>query len=196
MHQDNSTFMYTALITVSFLWGTSFAAAKIGMYELEPLNLVIFRFLIASAVFGVVLLQTGTYRLLRRQDIPRFILLGFLAIASYFYIQYTGLRYTTTINAALIVATSPIWTVLFSTILGYDSITPLGIAGIAIAFTGVSAIITNGQWINLFNPSTITGDILLLVNAVVWAGFTVYGKTILKNIGPLSPWPTSTSSAP
>lgn len=184
MHQTNYAFMYAALITVSFLWGTSFAAAKIGMYELEPLNLVIFRFLIASAVFGVVLLQTGTYRLLRRQDIPRFIVLGFLAITSYFYIQYTGLRYTTTINAALIVATSPIWTVLFSTMLGWDNITPLGLAGIVIAFTGVSVIITNGQWINLFNSSTITGDILLLINAVVWAGFTVYGKTILQKYRP------------
>lgn len=185
MNQSPSLSIYCALLSVSFLWGTSFAAAKIGMYELAPFNLVIFRFVIASGLFGGILLIMRDNNTIERQDIPRFILLGFLAITSYFYIQYTGLKLTTTINAALIIATSPLCAALLGAFLGWERVTQLGALGIAIAFGGVSLIITNGHFTDILRSDTLTGDLMLLTNAVVWAGFTVYGKTILKKYRPV-----------
>ncbi|MDR3560267.1 MAG: DMT family transporter [Negativicutes bacterium] len=176
--------IYSALLCVSFLWGTSFAAAKIGMHELAPLNLVTLRFIIASAVFAGILLFMRENNTIDRGDIPRFFLLGFLAITSYFYIQYTGLLYTTTIHAALIIATSPLCAALMGAVLGWERVSPIGAAGILVAFAGVSLIITNGQLVGIFQSQTLTGDFMLLINAIVWAGFTLYGKTILKKYRP------------
>jgi len=184
MKQTSSLPIYLALLSVSFLWGTSFAAAKIGMYELAPLNLVILRFVIASAVFAGILLARGKDNTIEKQDIPQFILLGFTVITSYFYIQYTGLQFTTTIHAALIIATSPLCAALMGAMLGWERVSLLGAVGIVTAFAGVSLIITNGQVVGIFESQTLTGDLLLLVNAIVWAGFTVYGKTILKKYSP------------
>jgi drug/metabolite transporter (DMT)-like permease len=184
MMQNPSLPIYTALIGVSFLWGTSFAAAKIGMYELAPLNLVILRFAIATVVFAAILLAKGKDNTIEKRDIPQFIVLGFTAITSYFYIQYTGLQFTTTIHAALIIATSPLCAALMGALLGWERVSLPGAAGILTAFGGVSLIITNGQVTGIFAAKTLTGDLLLLVNAIVWAGFTVYGRTILKKYRP------------
>jgi drug/metabolite transporter (DMT)-like permease len=184
MNKDNPAYTYAALISVAGLWGTSFAAAKIGMYELAPLNLVVLRFIIAAVVFGAILLIKRQDNTIERRDIPRFLLLGFLMMTSYFYIQYTGLVYTTTINAALIVATSPIWTVVIGAASGWERVGAARAGGIMVAFAGVVLIITKGAFAALLQSATLRGDLLLLLNAVVWAGLTVYGKTILRKYRP------------
>lgn len=175
---------YCALISVAFLWGTSFAAAKIGLRELEPLNLVIFRFLMAAAIFAAILLVRRDKGTIAMKDVPQFLALGFLTITSYFYIQYTGLMYTTTINAALIVATSPVWTAVFGAVLGWERLQATGIFGIGVAFAGVSLVITGGHPSAIFASATLPGDLALLVNALVWAGITVYGKALLQKYRP------------
>jgi len=176
--------IYFALLSVSFLWGTSFAAAKVGMQELTPLNLVATRFILASTLMASILLCMRSRNTINRNDIPKFVMLGFTAITSYFYIQYTGLQYTTTINAALLIATSPIFTAVISALIGWESIPRSRYAGIILAFAGVSLIITNGRFDGIFHSSTLTGDVMLLINAIVWAGFTVYGKSILQKYRP------------
>lgn len=177
---------YLALTGVSFFWGTSFAAAKIGMHELSPINLGIFRAILAAILFSIILVKRKRGNTIERKDIPKFILLGFLVITSYFYLHYTGLSYTTTINAALIVNTSPIFTALLGTALGWEKIRPLGGIGIMLAFAGVSLIITNGQLTAIFQSATLLGNLLLLSNAIVWAGFTLYGKELLQKYSPIT----------
>lgn len=184
MKPSKPLFLYCALICVTFLWGTSFAAAKVGMRELGPLNLAMLRFVIAATVFGGILLTLKDNNTIERQDIPRFIVLGFLAITSYFYIQYTGLTYTTTINAALIIATSPICTALLGAFLGWEHFSLINGLGILTAFTGVGFIITNGHFSNLIQSDTLIGNLLLQINAIVWAGVTVYGKKLLVKYRP------------
>jgi len=176
--------VYLGLGTGSLFWGTSFAAAKIGLRQLSPLNLVMVRFGLASVLFAVILGCGREKPRLALRDVPRFLVLGFLVISSYFYFQFLALSYTTTIVSALIIATSPIFTALFSHLLGREQLRTLAVAGIAIAFTGVVLIITNGRWAGLVQSSSWKGDGLLLLNAVVWSGFTIYGQTLLQAYRP------------
>ncbi|ABO50054.1 protein of unknown function DUF6, transmembrane [Desulforamulus reducens MI-1] len=176
-------YIHLLLLTVSFFWGTSFAAAKIGLQELHPLNLVILRFTIASVIF-YVLLQIRKERAIEVKDIPTFIILGFMGITSYFYIQFTGLQYTNTIHSALIIATSPIMVAIIGAALKIEKISRAMSCGIALSFIGVSLVISEGNWAGIFQSTTIKGDLMLLSNAIVWAGFTLYGKKILLKYSP------------
>lgn len=178
--------MYAALLSVALLWGASFAAAKVGMAELAPLNLVILRFVIAATVFAAILAVRREKAGIARTDIPRFVVLGFMTVTSYFYIQYTALLYTTTINAALIVSTIPVWTALLTAALGWERITAVGAAGVGVAFAGVALIISGGRGAEVLSSATLPGDLLILVNALTWAGITVYGKTILQKYPPFT----------
>ena len=184
MYNHPTLYIYLSLTIASLLWGTSFAAAKVGLRELLPLNLVILRFVLASLIFGIILTLMRRDNTINRSDIPIFIALGFLSITSYFFIQFTGLQYTTTINSSLIIATSPIYIALFGSILGWEKLSTASIYGILLAFIGVTAIITNGNLAGIFHTDTLKGDLMLMCNSVVWAGFTLYGKSILQKYRP------------
>ncbi|HWQ07713.1 MAG TPA: DMT family transporter, partial [Holophaga sp.] len=82
------------------------------------------------------------------------------------------------------IATSPIFTALLSHGMGHERLRGLAAGGIALAFTGVVLIITHGRWNGLFQSGSWKGDALLLLNALVWSGFTFYGKTILQTYRP------------
>jgi drug/metabolite transporter (DMT)-like permease len=176
--------VYAGLTLGSLFWGTSFAAAKIGLRELSPLNLVIVRFSLASVLFALIFGCGRRWPRIRLRDVPRFLVLGFLVIASYFYFQFLALRYTTTVASALIIATSPIFTALISHAAGRERLRAPAAAGIAAAFAGVVLIVTRGSWNGLLQSGSWKGDGLLLLNALVWSGFTVYGQTLLQDYRP------------
>ncbi|MDU2066480.1 MAG: DMT family transporter [Sporomusaceae bacterium] len=184
MLKNKNLGIYLSLISVAFLWGTSFAISKIGLYELTPLNLAGLRFFVAAILFGLILLIKKAK--IHKKDIPQLIVMGFMAITSYFYIQYTGLLYTTSINASLLLATSPVWTTIASGILQQEQINRNTVGGILVAFFGVSLVISKGNFLTLFASETILGDVLMLLNATVWAIFTLYGKRIMTKYSPFT----------
>jgi drug/metabolite transporter (DMT)-like permease len=177
--------IYLGLGIGSLVWGTSFAAAKISLRELAPLNLAILRFVLASLLFAGILGCRRERPRLPWHDLPRFLVLGFLVIASYFYLQFLALRYTTTVSSSLMIATSPVWTAVISHLTGRERLRGLAAVGIATAFAGVVLIVTNGHWSGLFGGESWKGDALLLLNAVVWSSFTVYGRTLMQSYSPL-----------
>jgi drug/metabolite transporter (DMT)-like permease len=177
--------VYLGLGAGSLFWGTSFAAAKISLRELSPLNLVILRFGLASILFAGILACRRDRPRLPWRDLPRFLVLGFLVISSYFYFQFLALRYTTTVASSLIIATSPVFTALISHLSGRERLRGLGGAGIAIAFAGVVLIVTRGRFTGLLGSDSWKGDGLLLLNALVWSGFTLYGRTLMQAYSPL-----------
>ena len=184
MSKNQNIAIYFSLISVAFLWGTSFAVSKIALYELSPLNLAGLRFLSAALLFSFIL--TIRKERIHREDIPQLVVMGFLAITSYFYIQYTGLLYTTSINAALLLATSPVWTSLISMLLHQEQVDLKAAGGMLLAFLGVGLVISRGKIFSLFVSETILGDMLMLLNAIVLAFFTLYGKKIMTKYSPFT----------
>ena len=172
--------VYSGLLAGSLFWGTSFAAAKIALRELSPLNLVMVRFGLASVLLAGIFTLGRERPRIHRRDLPRFLVLGFLVISSYFYIQFAALRFTTTVASSLIMASSPIFTALISHATGRGRLRMAAAAGIAIAFLGVVLVVTKGSWSGLLQSDSWKGDLLLLVNALVWSGFTVYGQTLVQ----------------
>lgn len=178
-------YIHILLISVSFFWGTSFAAAKIALQELYPLNLVFLRFTLASIIFGAILLHLRKDSKLELRDIPTFLVMGFVGITSYFYIQFTGLQYTTTIHSALIIATSPLLVAVISGVLHIEKINSAMLCGIGLAFVGVSLVVCGGTFAGILQLQTLKGDLMLLSNAIVWAGITLYGKKVLLKYRPI-----------
>ncbi|VBB08647.1 Hypothetical protein LUCI_3925 [Lucifera butyrica] len=176
--------IHLLLLTVPIFWGTSYVAAKIGMRDLLPLNLAIMRFVIASLLFSLILLLKKKDIYLDKKDIPQFFLLGFMAITFFYYIHYTGLQYTTSTNAGLIMATSPIFVALFCILTKQESVESHSLLGTCIAFIGVLLVITQGKISSLYHQKTLLGDSLIILNAMMWAWVTLNGKTVLGKYSP------------
>jgi len=176
--------VYIGLFGVAFFWGTSWAASKIGLQEFSPLHLTIVRFIVASLIFYFMLRVFYKDYVIEKRDKRRIWILGLLGVSIYFLLQHTGLDMTTTVNSSILIATSPIFTMFLSTkLFRQEQLTYIGIFGALLAFMGVFLVFTGGKGI-LIGRNTLTGDLIMLLNSVVWALFSVLGKNVVDKYDP------------
>lgn len=181
---SSKTHIYLNLLSVAFFWGTSWAISKIGLRDLSPVHLAVLRFMVASGIFLFMVKTFHKDYIIEKEDRKWLWILGFLGVTLYFFIQYFGLNMTTTVNASILIATSPIFTVLLaSMIFNQEKISPLDILGTIIAFLGIFFVFTAGRGMSI-SRSTILGDLLLLSNSLIWALFTVLGKNLVDKYDP------------
>ncbi|MCT4618376.1 MAG: DMT family transporter [Marinisporobacter sp.] len=178
-------FLYFLLILTVIFWGTSFGAVKIGIGNLSPVQFLFLRTLFATIIFSIILFKTPkNKRKVSKKDIPYIMYLGFMGIGGYFIVQYTALEYTTTVNASLLVGLAPIIVAIYSCLFLKEKLELVRIMGIAMCFAGIILIITKGNVSNLSFGKTMFGDMLMLLNAVMLAIFSIGAKKILKKYDP------------
>jgi len=181
--KNTRTYLWV-LLTVT-LWGTSFAFSKIGIANLSPVHFLFLRVFFSSIIFGLSLMVIPkSKKIISLKDLYHLVFLSFVGISGYFIVQYSALKYTTTINASLFIAISPIFVALYMHFSKNESINKLQGSGILLSFLGVCLIITNGQIDSLFSGTSIIGDGLMIINAAMLAIFTISTKDLLKKYDP------------
>ncbi|HEX8185744.1 MAG TPA: DMT family transporter, partial [Blastocatellia bacterium] len=85
-------------------------------------------------------------------------------------------------NAALILATTPMFTAVISRIRRQEYFTPRGIAGLFLAFGGILLIILSGES-KVSVGETVMGDCLLVISTVCWSIYTVGSKRLVHTYG-------------
>lgn len=96
-----------------------------------------------------------------------------------------GLKYTTPINAALLITVVPILVFVFSAIILKERITLIKILGITLGFAGVMTIILNRGPVSI-NIHTLKGDILVFLNSASYAYYLVKVKPLFKKYNPVT----------
>lgn len=163
------------LITLSLLWGGSFLFVGLAVAELPTLSIVAARVgLAALALWAVVLLL--------RRPLPRrggiwlaFLGMGLLNNAIPFGLMVWGQQTIAAGLAALLNATTPLFTVLVAgAVLADERLTPARLAGVATGFAGVAVMV---------GPDALTGlsrDLLaqgaVLAGALSYACAGVFGR--------------------
>jgi drug/metabolite transporter (DMT)-like permease len=94
-----------------------------------------------------------------------------------------GLTQITAGDSALIIAASPVLTVLLAGLVGMDRLTAPKLGGALIAFLGVGVVVAAGSELSL--GASLAGDLLTLGAAVLWAVYTVVGTGMLRRVDPL-----------
>ena len=172
------------LLTVT-LWGTSFAVTKIGISDLSPVHFLFLRILFSSIIFGLsLIIIPRSKKLITLKDLSQVIILSLIGISGYFIVQYSALQYTTTVNASLLIAISPIFIALYMHFSKSELINKLQGFGILLSFLGVCLIITNGKLSGLFSGISVIGDGMMIINAGMLAIFTISTKGLLKKYDP------------
>lgn len=164
-----------ALLTV-IVWGTTFVSTKILLnYGLSPLEILIYRFLLAYA--GIWLMRPGRLFAANLKDELLCVVIGITGGSLYFLLENTALQITLASNVSLIICTSPVFTaLLMSLFFRKDKIRPRLLIGSAIALIGVSFVVFNGSFLLQINP---WGDILTIFAAISWAFYGI----ILRELG-------------
>jgi len=180
-----------ALILVTFsviFWGTNFNIGKIVIEHVSPLATAAIRFVLASLLLVplVFCLESSvTIKEMVKRNIWVYLFLGLIGVAGFNGLISVGLKYTTAINAALIMATNPLITTLLSALLLKCTINASQRVGLLISLMGVIAVITHGSLDMLLHLRIATGDWLVMAGNICWAAYSVFGRRYLNDSKPM-----------
>jgi drug/metabolite transporter (DMT)-like permease len=172
------------LVLMTVIWGVNFSAIKYSLEDLLPLSFNGLRFVIASIILLIVALASGINFKVSRGDGWRLFGFGLLANVLYQTLFISGMAHTRTGNAALIVATTPLFTAVIGRIRGQERFTRRGLAGLLMAFAGLVLVIASGGSKVEFGD-TLPGDCLLLCSSLCWSLYTVGTHRLLHTYGSL-----------
>jgi drug/metabolite transporter (DMT)-like permease len=173
------------LVGMSFVWGINFSIVKGALIDFSPLSFNAVRFGTSSLILLSLLWIRERSLSIKRKDVGYFIMLGLIGNTAYQLFFINGIALTTATNSSLIIATTPIFIVLFSAALHVEKITSRIVQGVILSFVGIVMIILgSGKTLNFTEQSWI-GDLLTIANPICWGSYTVLSKPMLKEYSPL-----------
>jgi drug/metabolite transporter (DMT)-like permease len=179
---------FVALTLANICWAGTYAAGKIALGTLSPIELNALRFGLAALLLSPVLLRGW-------RSIPRdratlgalglAILLGWILNKTF---EYTGLALSTASDVALLISTESLFTALLSWTLLRERVTRAGIAALIVGMAGAYLVVARGLLPDLGGQASLTriaGDLLVVFSLLLEAGYTVRGKSALDRVPPL-----------
>lgn len=170
------------LAAVTF-WGISFIATKIALDELAPLSIIFLRLILASVLLSVLAVYSNKKLDLSWKNHGSIFVLALIA-AFHLWIQVTGMQYTTAANTGWIIGTAPIFMAIVGYIAFKESLSPIRILGILLAFFGLLMLISKGDFSSIDLLSN-KGDFMILASAFTWSVYSAVNKKISLTYSPL-----------
>ncbi|QLF70868.1 EamA family transporter [Peteryoungia desertarenae] len=163
------------LILLGFIWGGSFFLARYAVGTIPPFTLVFLRLSLAALVLHIYLMgRHQLYGHLKRLWQP-FLLLGLLNNAIPHTLIFFGQTEIGAGLAAILNATTPIWTVLIANRLTSDEkLSRLKIAGTMLGLAGTAVLIGPGAFVKTDIPHWAL--ILPILAAMSYGLAATYGK--------------------
>lgn len=171
------------LFTTVIIWGCSFVATKICLHYITPFELLGLRFLIALPLMYLIIFlnkikfEFGKYK--------KRLLLGSGLITAHFFIQITGIKYTSATNTGWIIAVTPLVMAVLARSVLKEHLNMRIVAGIVVATAGIILLVSGGRirdlgWISSY------GDWLILASAHTWALYSIATRDLSRSNNPLA----------
>jgi Permeases of the drug/metabolite transporter (DMT) superfamily len=165
----NATRYYILAVLTVIIWSSTFIATKILLGAFTPIEILVYRFVLAYLLMFLVYPHIHRPESLKTELTLLFA--GILGGSLYFVAENYALRYSLASNVSLLVSTAPILTaVLAHFFLASEKIRRNAVIGCLVAFSGAALVIFNGHFILKLNP---LGDLLALVSSLSWAGYSI-----------------------
>ncbi|WP_176560180.1 DMT family transporter [Brevibacillus dissolubilis] len=156
------------LLAVVLIWGANYTIAKFGMASLSAEVFTLTRFLLVIPVLALLVWYKEKQLGIDKQDIPAFLLASLVGIALYQTLFVASLRYTSASNASLLIAMSPLFTVLGSVMARKERVTLPLLAGSLLCVLGVVLIKGMGEQGLTFSLDSMWGDIIAGVASLLF----------------------------
>ncbi|RJP33437.1 MAG: hypothetical protein C4536_04180 [Actinobacteria bacterium] len=174
----------TIEVVSKYLQNGEGAAGQVGSTQVATL-----RFLFGAAFILILLLgqRQGKYiaDASRKDGLP-IALLGAVGVFLTFFLFHEGIESTSASAAAVIFSMNPVFTVLLASLVLRERLGALGWLGVGLGLAGAFAAITGFRFSGLLSREDFLGSILVLVSAVTWSAYTVYGKRYSERYGSMA----------
>ncbi|MGL4636093.1 MAG: DMT family transporter [Beijerinckiaceae bacterium] len=165
---------YLMLVLTTLLWGANAVASPLAVGHLSPMTLVLLRWIVACSVLVIIARDAI------RQDwpilkgrLPYVFLMGALGYTTFNCLFYAAGHHTTAINIAILQGSMPVLVLVAGILAFRERPTLIQWLGAGLTLTGVGVIATGGDLQRLATLKFNFGDLLILIAAILYAGYTV-----------------------
>jgi drug/metabolite transporter (DMT)-like permease len=177
MHSRPPASAYGAALGMTVAFGLSFVATKYALRGFEPLLLALLRFSLAGGILWVVWrLRRGPERV-SRGELGRLALLGFVSLTVYFTFENLGIARTSASEAAILIATVPLFVVILNTFTLRERTTLRQWAGIALSFAGIAALVLFGD--SGASGGSLAGNLLVLAASLSAGVYSILARSLM-----------------
>jgi drug/metabolite transporter (DMT)-like permease len=168
---------YLKLVITAVIWGGTWVAARYAVQEVAPLGVAVWRFFLAAiSLLALVLWHHGRLPALHKRELLLVLGLGASGIFIYNLFFLYGMQHITAGRGALVVATTPVITLLAAAWLLKEGMTFLKALGSALALAGCLTVIGKGDPLALLQGRVGIGDLLIVGCAFMWSIYTLIGR--------------------
>jgi drug/metabolite transporter (DMT)-like permease len=175
------------ILLLSAVWGVSFLMIRIAGDTFPPLWVALLRCSLGAALLWTVL-SLGGNQLPPRRLLPWLLAVALFNNAIPFTFFAWGERTVPSNIAAVINATTPIWTLLLSMAIQRTRVALLTIGGVILGFSGVLVVVVSHASDPAADPvrgGLLRGTIVIAVAALGYAVATVLAKAKLQGLDPI-----------
>jgi len=173
------------LFLMTLLFGISFIATKQALQGLGIFQVVFSRYFLALLLLSAILWKDRNKLYIARRDWKYFLLLTTVEPVGYFIFETMGIRYTSPSNVSLIIATIPVFTLIFATLMIQEKISRWALGGILLSLLGVYFIVSY-QVETVLAPAPIPGNLLAIGAAISASFYNVLCRRITRSYSPLT----------
>ena len=169
---------FLMLALAGLFWSGNHIAGRAGAGHVPPVSLASMRWMLAAAILWPFVSQhvRADWPLIRT-GWRRIVVLSLLGGAIFSSLQFVALQHTSALNASIFNSFAPAIIVAGGALFFKERLGPLNLAGVALSFIGVMVIVSRGDATTFASFAFNKGDVILLVNMMVWAVYSVFLRT-------------------
>lgn len=167
------------LLLVAFIWAANYPVIKFGILGLDSFVFNAIRFVTAGALLSLLFITKMQWQKVEPKDWLKLIGIGLIANFFYQMAFISGVKITNAGNAAVLLSTAPLWTLLFKWLFLKNKIEFQTVVGMLISLTGITLIILGSGKKLEIGSYAMLGDLICLAAAIFWALHTNLQKPML-----------------
>lgn len=175
-----------SLIIANIIWGAASPIFKWSLVSIPPFTLAFFRFYIATIILFCVL--RGKVFDVRKKDIFKIFLAGFLGVTINISFFFWGLQLSKSINAPIIASTQPLIIFVFAALFLKEKVKTSKIIGLVMGFLGVGFIIIQPVIDRGGISIESLGDLFLIIATLGAIGQTIISKNLMNEHSQINPF--------
>lgn len=170
------------LTITALAWGFNFVAVKWAYIQVLPAAVGLARLFPTWVVMIILTRLFGEKLTYPKPDAFRILFTGFLAMGIYMVAFLEGIERTSTADAAIILASSPIITYAIAIIVRQERFRVGALFGALVAFSGVVLVMSKVMGVG---GGKLEGNLLILLSAILWGISVVYSKPLMEKYSPI-----------
>jgi len=161
------------------MWSFSFPASKVVYGYFNAIDIVLLRYLVASAFFAILFLA-GKVRGIARADWLRMCVVALVGCTAYQLLFVSGVALVTPAAASMIISTTPIFSALLALAFTGKRLNRLQVLGTLVGFIGVALVcFSRGA------DGSLQGYLLLILAALAMGSYFILQKPLLEKYSAL-----------